>query len=201
MQMLKASLLVAASVLASCSSNRMFAPRESRNGSGPTGMQAAVYALPSPLAGEVRLWCDGARRTTTPDGVEQTELLLGFELENPGSGPLRLDPAHIAVHAVASGTDRSEASPLLPLPPVAEAAPGTTASLGLAFVLANGLHPRDVEGFELHWRVEGADPAASYAQVTPFQTWLPDPPSRYYWRDPWPWWGFGFGYSGYYWCR
>ncbi len=201
MQMLRLASLVAVLLLAGCSSNRMFAPRESRNGSGPTGMQAAVYPLPSPLVGEVRLWCDGARRNTPPDGVEQTELLLGFELENPGNITLRLDPQHIAVRAVASGSARSEARPLLPLPAVAEAAPGTTASLGLAFVIDGGIYPRDLEGFELHWRVEGADPSVQYLQVTPFQTWLPDPPSRYYWRDPWPWWGFGFGYSGYYWCR
>ncbi len=200
-QMLKSSLVVALGLLASCTSNRMFAPRESRNGSGPTGMQAAVYALPSPGQGEVRLWCDGARRNTPPGGEAQTELMLGFEIENPGSVPLRLDPQNVHVRAVVSEGGRSEARALLPLPAVAVAEPGTTASLGIAFVIDGGLLPRSVEGFELHWRIEAADGSGSYAQVTPFQTWLPDPPSRYYWRDPWPWWGFGFGYSGYYWCR
>lgn len=181
-----------------CSSGRMFAPREARNGSGPTGMQAAVYALPQPFAGEVRLWCDGGRRATPEGGEERTELLVGFEIENVGTVPIRLDPAAVRVRAVAVEGGRAEADPAEPAPAAAEALPGSTASLGLCFVVRDGAAPRSIEGFELHWQVEGPD-GARYAQVTPFQTWVPEPASRYYWRDPWPWWGFGFGYSGYCW--
>lgn len=192
------ALAVLLASLCSCSTGRMFAPREARNGSGPTGMQAAVYPLPQPFSGEVRVWCDGGRRATPAGGEERTELLLGFEIENVGATPIRLDPANVRVRAVAVEGGRVEADQATPVPAAVEAAPGSTGALGLCFVVQGGAMPRAIEGFELHWRVDG-DGSAAYAQVTPFQTWVPEPASRYYWRDPWPWWGFGFGYAGYYW--
>lgn len=181
-----------------CSSGRMFAPREARNGSGPTGMQAAVYGLPQPFAGEVRVWCDGGRRATPDGGGERTELLLGFEVENTGTAPVRLDPAAVRVAGVVVEGGRAEVVPAEPIPAAVVTAPGETGSLGLCFVVVGDVAPRSIEGFELRWQVEG-EGEARYAQVTPFQTWVPEPASRYYWRDPWPWWGFGFGYSGYCW--
>jgi len=66
--------------------------------------------------------------------------------------------------------------------------------------VVDGAMPRDIESFEAHWRARGAGDA-SYAQVTPFVAYVPEP-NRYAWRDPWPYWGMGFGYWGYgYPCR
>ena len=63
---------------AACATDRHFAPRENRNGEGPSGEPAAVYALAPPLQGEVRLWSDGAARTEI-DGKDATRVHVGFE--------------------------------------------------------------------------------------------------------------------------
>lgn len=208
MQMLIVRMLViaAAMLCAACSTSRSFAPRESRNGTGPTGMPAAVYAMPSAMQGDVRLWSDGARRSS-PEGMEErTELLLGIEIENSGDAPIRVAPEDVVVRAVVGekGTFEARAAEAVAVegaPPLSavEAAPRTTARVGFLFVV-DGAMPRDIESFEAHWRARGAGDA-SYAQVTPFVAYVPEP-NRYAWRDPWPYWGMGFGYWGYgYPCR
>lgn len=209
MRMLSARIVIVAvaSLCAACSSSRNFAPRESRNGTGPTGAPAAVYPLPAPMHGDVRVWSDGARRSA-PEGMpERTELLLGIEIENTGDAPVRVQPEDVSVRAVVgdNATFVARAAETVAVegtPPLAavEAAPGATARLGLLFVVDAGM-PREIEAFEVHWRARSGD--GNYAQVTPFVAYVPEP-NRYAWREPWPWWGYGFGYWGYgypYRCR
>ncbi len=191
---------VAALLCAACASSRNFAPRENQNGTGPTGAPAAVYPLPAPMRGDLRLWSDGARRSA-PDGIpERTELLLGIEIENTGDAPIRVQPEDVVVRAVvgadaAFAARAAEAVAVDGAPQLAaiEATHGATARLGLMFVIDAAM-PRDIQAFEVHWRVSSGD--ASGAQVTPFVVHVEDLRSLT-WRDPWPWWGPGFGYWGY----
>jgi hypothetical protein len=179
--------------LCACAGGRQFAPREYQNGHAPTGMPAAVYPLPAPLRGEVRVWSDGA----SPDEAgASAHLLIGFEVENPDGPELVLEPADVHVRTLVSDSQVGEQARQRDEPGAARAQPGSTARLGLVFELPAGMPPRTVEGFEVHWLVR-AEGGGSYAQVTPFSVYLPAAATRYAWADPWPWWGFGFGYYGY----
>lgn len=177
--------------VAACASDRLFAPRENANGVGPTGRPAAVYVLPAPARGEVRVWSDGGERRE--DGGAATRLKLGFEVENTGTEPLELDPAAVRVtEVVVEDAPAGAAAPAATLqgPPARLVAqPGTTARADLEFAVEGEVVPRSITGFAVHWSVAGG--GGSYAQITPFQTYYPDVDDRY---DPWPWWGFGFGW-------
>lgn len=183
-------LLLLLAVLPACANDRLFAPRENLNGVGPTGRPAAVYAMPAPAAGEVRLWSDGAERRGE-GAAQQTVIRVGFELENLGQEPLVLEPTAVQLDDLASDPAATLPSPLLlGAPSPVAAAPGTTARADLEYALVGDVAPRDLVGFRLRWSVRAGD--AVLQQVTPFQVFYPEPADTH---DPWPWWGFGYGFS------
>ncbi|MGE3171776.1 MAG: hypothetical protein AB7O97_04065 [Planctomycetota bacterium] len=191
---LAAALLLLA--LPACATNRLFAPRENQNGQGPSGLPAAVYPLPAPARGEVRVWSDGADYDDA-DGATETRLHVGFELENTGDTPLRLGPDAVQVEAISAGGPAT--ARLLPRgqESAAEALPGRTARVDFVYAIDGGTAPRAIEGFDVRWHVQAGE--LDYAQVTPFQKFFPEPRYPYYYHDPWPWFGAGFGYHWH--CR
>ncbi len=181
-------------LLGACATDRLFAPRENVNGAGPTGRPAAVYPLSPAGNGEVRLWSDGGDRRVDA-AAALTVLHVGFELENTGNEPLVLDPVDVRIAdlVVDEGVLAGAPPRLLGAPSKVATPNGSTARVDLEFGIDGELMPRAIRGFHVHWRVQvGVD---SYAQVTPFQTYYPEDSERV---DPWPWWGFGYGY---YWRR
>ena len=181
----------------SCATNRLFAPRENGNGSGPRGHPAAVYPLDQPAIGEVRLWSGGAQRVALAGG-EVTRLNIGFELENTSPQPMRLDTQQMRVRSMVTDGDAiDELSPVTVSGPI-EAAPEGTTRVQVEFEPGEEVWPRTIGGFDLHWTVI-AD-GQRFSQVTPFEVFRPQP---IYWDDDpyWSWgfgWGFGWQYS---YCR
>lgn len=173
--------------LAACGTSRQFAPRENVNGTGPTGWPAAVYPLAAPAAGEVRLWSDGAVRREI-DGEQVSRLLLGFELENTGTVPLRLDVEQLHVRELrGAGQVLPELQPIqVQGSPAAE--PGGVARVDLEFDPGD-VTPRAIDSFQVRWEVSAGE--ARYAQVTPFLPWFPEP---VYWDHPYWGWGWGWGH-------
>jgi hypothetical protein len=176
-------------LLCSCATDRLFAPRENVNGTGPSGMPAAVYQLAPPANGEVRVWSEGAECAEL-DGGDATRLHVGFELENNGSEPLVLESG--SVHIEGMATEQGNQPALQPRIAVrTEAPPGKTARLDLEFAVDPEVMPRTIRGFEVHWRVVAG--AEGYSQVTPFQPFIP-----YYYYDccgGWPYYGYGYGWG------
>ncbi|MBL8750229.1 MAG: hypothetical protein JNK78_13770 [Planctomycetes bacterium] len=180
-----------------CANQRWFAPRENRNGVGPDGSPAAVYAFgTAPDAerdgGELRVWAAGTR--FVPDRDDEVELVVGFELENHGAEPLALDTA--ALRCEAMTTDGQAATGLVPArwTGAAEAPAGGMARIGATFLLPECRHPRDLAQFTLQFRVV-ANGRPVLVQATPFLPWIPDND----WRDDGWWWGryrYPYGYCG-----
>lgn len=176
-----------------CATNRLFAPRENGNGSGPTGQPAAVYVLAPPAHGEVRLWCDGCDL----DEAQVPVLRLGFELENTGNEPMALDPAAVRVTGLAIDGGLAATATLTSPPARVEVAPQSTGRVDLVYAVAgDGIAPRAIQDFHVGWQVAAGD--QTFSQVTPFQAFYPAYDDRW---DPWPWWGFGFGFHSRRYCR
>lgn len=181
-----------ACVLASCATNREFAPRENSNGTSPTGRPAAVYSLLGPAGtaspGEVRVWSEGAVRGASSENStsETTWIAIAFELENNSDQPIELDVQSMRIAALDTGTGHLE--DLTPVETRGEtiAVPGRTSRSEFRFSPGDAVMPRDVAGFEVRWLVHIGP--ASFRQATPFAPFVPDVPA--YW-DTWPYWGFG----------
>lgn len=178
-----------------CSNHRYFAPRENRNGTGPGGHPAVVYAVGVPSLGEVRLWSPGTAMVDGDEGGDVVALQVGFEIENTGTVPLAIDTGTLRCEDLWVDDQRAE-----PLSPVrtegaVEVLPGTSGRLVATFRPPFAARARDVDGFTVRFQVLAAGQPV-LAQVTPFVPHIPD--DR--WRDdPWFWghsgWGFGFGWS------
>lgn len=199
---MRALLLLLAGLAPACSSSRWFAPRENLNGSSPTGFPAAVYPLVSgeDVRGDLRIWSDGTMVEEAPDDAEVTVLHVGFEIENTGSAPLTLDLDGLRLSRLQS--DGGTAADLCPTRVMgdSQAPPGGRAAVQFWFEPATDLGPRDIDAFEVWWRVR-AGPIV-FDQVTPFLPWVRDDP----WDEPWPnragfGLGRGFGFSAFRWCR
>ncbi|MDO8348836.1 MAG: hypothetical protein Q7T30_01275 [Planctomycetota bacterium] len=172
-----------------CASHRNFAPRENCNGQGPGRQPAAVYPVQADgAAGEVRVWSAGSSRRDGA-GPEGTEVHLGFEIENTGSQPLRLDLESLRCDELRAGDEVLGPLPAARVEGNPEAAPGTTGRVDAWFLPGPGIAPRDVDSFAARFVVRCADQAVCN-QVTPFQPYSPD---SHYRHDPWLWGGFGFG--------
>ncbi|MCY2955673.1 MAG: hypothetical protein NT107_01405 [Planctomycetota bacterium] len=184
-------------LLGSCTFNQYFAPRENRNGEGPSGAPAAVYPLAIPMQGEVRLWSDGAIHEVV-DGKPVTYLHIGFELENTGAEPLRLIAAKLSLEVAAD--------PMLPsmlprfdlVPAISvgeqEAKPGRTARCQFQFDLGADRLPRTVPSCTVRFTAQQGEHVVS--QVTPFRAFEPPRPVVFF-GDSWPCWGASFcGVSG-----
>lgn len=188
------ALLAVALLGGACSTSRLFAPREQQNGTAASGSPAALYPLGDQTGrrGELRLWSDGARRVEIDDR-EQTRLHVGFELENFTDQPLQLQPD--AVHLSRLNVDgEMRAGDLAPLQVLGQtdAAPGQTARGDFWFDPGQDTMPRQIDGFDVHWRVQRQDGAEAWDQATPFQPFVRAP-------DPHMWWGWGWGYGFGYW--
>ncbi|MBX3462879.1 MAG: hypothetical protein KF830_06890 [Planctomycetes bacterium] len=194
-------VVVLAFVFGGCALPRAFMPRENRNGTGPEGHPAAVYALGGvPPVGEVRLWSGGAERA---DGG--VELHLGFELENTSAEPIALDLASLLCADVwVAGRPLAASVSPARLEGAAEAGPGGSAWLDAWFRLDAG-RPRDVDAFTVRFRVLAGE-RELLAQATPFLPLVVDDGWRDewflwyggYWGRPYGWWGPGYRYRWYY---
>lgn len=193
-------LLLLLVVLApACSSSRWFAPRENLNGSSLTGFPAAVYPLANgeDVRGDVRIWSDGAMVEEAPGDVDVTVLHVAFEIENTGSAPLGLDLDGLRLDRVQH--DGTAVAHLRPTRATGDslAPPGGRATVQLWFEPGDDVRPRDIDAFEVRWRVR-ADPVV-FDQVTPFVPWVR--------TDAWDesplrsGIGLGFGFSAFRWCR
>lgn len=190
-------MLLLIAMLPACSSRRWFAPRENLNGSSPTGFPAAVYPVASgdDVRGDVRIWSDGTAADTV-QGAEITTLHVGFEIENTGATPLALDLDALRLERLQIGGETG--SDLRPNRVIgdSQAPPGGRATVQFWFEPGSASGPRDVDAFDVRWRVR-ADPVA-FDQVTPFAPWVRADP----WEEPWPHGSsFGFGFSAFRWCR
>lgn len=194
-----------------CWQARYFAPRENRNGTGPSGYAAAVYDVAHPggvdVSGEVRLWSDGARARFTEAEEEVVDLHVGFELENTGGLPIEIDPESVVVGDLY--LDGRLQPPIKPheVRGSGGAGPGATTRFDLVFRPATTV-PRDIDGFEVRFSVRDGI-AEMVRQATPFAPERP-PNQRVYYAAPgpyWGWgWGWGYGWGGYWgpgwgWCR
>jgi hypothetical protein len=194
-------------VAAGCWQARHFTPREHVGGTGPRGQPAALYGLADAqggAAGELRVWSTGAAATFTDDDREVVELGIGFELENNGREPLRLDPASVVCEALV--LDGVAQPPLVPVRVTGDgvAAPGTTARVDAVFEPATTV-PRDVDEFAVRFAVRtGPDVGANggadvLLQSTPFAPWVRQYPEDRAWVAPWSF-GFGFGLGWHHHC-
>lgn len=176
-----------------CWNPRYFAPREYVNATGPGGMPAANYVVPTgaldaPPAAELRVWSNGAKARFTDDNREVVELHVGFELENNSAIPLQLDLGSIVVEELL--LDGVLQKTLVPLRLLGDGAalPKTTARVDAIFEPGT-TQPRDVDAFAVRFRVTG-DGRELLQQVTPFG---PHVRSNDRYRDSGWGWGFGFG--------
>lgn len=185
---------------AGCWQPRYFAPRENRNGYGPGGAPAAVYNVVRDgdpgVAGEVRLWSDGAVASYTEQDEEVVDVHLGFEIENTGERPLRIDPAAIVVEELfVDGLLQERLVPTV-VSGSGDAAPGTTSRLDLSFRPPT-TRPAAVDGFAVRFGV-GDGTGEVFEQVTPFAPWVRA--SRSWFVTSWgpgygPGWGPGWSYG------
>lgn len=172
-----------------CVNQRDFAPRENRNGEGPTGRPAAVYPVGAPPGlGEVRLWSSGARGLEV-DGVEVVEIGVGFELENTGAAPLVLDTGSLRCVDVQVGEQSLPELGPVRVEGSATVSPGSRTRVDVAFRPAGVERARDISAFAVRFRVLAGTETA-LEQVTPFVPYVRDPG----YDDDWRWhsyWGFG----------
>lgn len=198
-------------LLAGCWQPRYFTPRENLNGSGPDGDAAAVYKIRTaagesaakvdalveadpesePAIGEVRIWSGGAKTRSTEGGDGMIELHVGFELENNGDAPLRLDLESVGVEELfVDGQLQDQLSPV-EVKGSGVAAPGGSGRVDLLF-RPQATYPSDIDAFSVRFLMrDGA--GNSVGQVTPFE------PVRI-WRQQDPGWGYRYGgrWGGYY---
>jgi len=191
-RMRRAALFAVLLALPACWSSRAFTPRERVDAQGPGGVPAALYAVPAaepgaPSTAEVRVWSHGARARFTDDDREITELHVGFELENNGTAPLRLDAEGIVCEELLLDSLLQPALKPVRVQGDGAAAPGQTARVDLLFEPATD-KPRDIDSFRVRFIVRDGERAA-LQQVVPFGPWtqgLDDP----YWRG-----GYAFGWG------
>src|SRR5690349_11994669 len=82
---------------AGCVSSRAFLPTEHVTGFSPRGdYSAAEYPIMErgQALADVKLWSTGALRDSS-DADPRTTVRVGFELENHGDTPVRLDPKQL----------------------------------------------------------------------------------------------------------
>lgn len=158
--------------LPACASHRLFAPSENLDGFAPSGRHAAVYRLQGDALAAVRIWSNGARREFV-DGEEGTFVHVGFELENQGSALLSVDPGSVQMERLYAAV--ATAAPLAPVRVTGdtEARPGAATRVDFLFAAGGDLGPRDIDGFDLRWRVR-SDGATVFEQVTPFAIHVPE---------------------------
>lgn len=180
-----------------CANHRWFAPRENRNGYGPEGDPAAVYAIGAPGLGELRVWSSGASGVEI-DGADAVELRVGFEIENTGTVPLAVDTASVQCDDVWVGDQHTTGLQPVRSAGAVEAPAGGSARVEFVFVPPGVQRARAIDGFTVRFAVRTGDKPVM-VQVTPFLPWVRDDEwrdDRWYWRRSW-WWGPGAGF-GYY---
>ena len=184
---------------AGCANHRYFAPRENANGTGPDGHPAAVYAMPPPVQGDVRVWSQGTRMAED-DGVEEVELRVGFEIENTGTAVLAIEPGSIQCDEVEYTEGTLTAVRPVATEGVQDAQPGDSTRFDVVFRLPDVRGPRDVDGFTLRFRVTAAGQPL-LTQVTPFVPYvIENRHGDWYGGHGWYWGSsFGFGFASH-WC-
>ncbi len=200
-------LLFAATVaISGCVSSRAFVPAEHVTAFSPEGSQlAAEYPIveSGQSLADVKVWSAGAVRDGGADDP-RTTVSIGFELDNHGDTPLRLDTQRLYLEEMTEkGIPSGRVAPVgkseaLLVPP------GESRQVEVSFALPSSVWPSDVPGYRVAWSVVGQ---RAHSRKTPFlratetrgaDPWYPYSPSYYgyyyypgYYYAPW-----SYGYRG-----
>lgn len=201
--MARLALIVAALMgFTGCVSSRAFLPTEHVTGLSPRGdYSAAEYPIVErgQTLADVRLWTTGATRDSS-DAEPQTLVRVGFELENHGDTPVRLDPKQLYLEEMPKPGAEPGRTPAARVEGETLVPPGQRRQIDVWFALPGSVWPSDVPGFRVAWSVAGE---RRHSRKTPFlravDTGGPAPWAPYYGvYSPWYYPGIYYGYSGLY---
>lgn len=197
--MARLALIVAAlTSFVGCVSSRAFLPTEHVTGLSPRG---TYYAAEYPIVergqslAEVKVWTSGAVRDASDDDP-RTRVRVGFELNNHGDAPIRLDAERLYLEEMTESGGSPGRSRAAHIDGETQVPPGQTRQVEVSFELPPSVWPSDVPGFRVAWTLVGQRP---HARKTPFLRAISPR------RDPYygPGWGWGwyypyYGYPGFY---
>lgn len=197
--MARLALIVAALMsFTGCVSSRAFLPTEHVTGLSPRGDQ---YAAEYPIVeggqtlGELKVWSSGALRDASDD-APRTTVRVGFELDNHGDRPIRLDAERLYLEEMPKKNAQPGRSSPAHIEGDTVVPPGQARQINVAFELPRSVWPSDVPGFRVAWSVLGE---RAHSRKTPFlravETGGPDPWSPYY--TPYYGWYYPGPYLGY----
>lgn len=201
--MARLALIVAALMgFTGCVSSRAFLPAEHVTGYSPSGdYPAAEYPIMErgQTLADVKLWSAGATRDAS-DADPRTTVRVGFELENHGDTPVRLDPKQLYLEEMTKGDAPPGRSAAAHVGGDTVVPPGQTRRIDVAFALPSSVWPTDLPGFRVAWSVVGE---RVHSRKTPFLRAVdmggPAPWYPYYGvYSPWYYPGIYYGYSGLY---
>lgn len=198
--MARLALIVAAlTSFVGCVSSRAFLPTEHVTGLSPRG---TYYAAEYPIVergqslAEVKVWTSGAVRDASDDDP-RTRVRVGFELNNHGDAPIRLDAERLYLEEMTESGGAPGRSRAAHIDGETQVPPGQTRQVEVSFELPSSVWPSDVPGFHVAWSVVGE---RAHSRKTPFLRALDlnryDPTYPYY--GGWYFYGSFYGYPGYY---
>jgi hypothetical protein len=175
-----------------CVTTRAFVPGEHVTGLSPGGDHyAAEYTVRDAdhLIAEIKVWALGASRDGSGDAV--TTVYLGFEVDNVGASPVRLDPKRLFLDDVRIDDGEQKLARIRPLGIEGDTLipPGEERTIEVSFALPDDVWPSDVRGYRVAWQLTNG---GSYSQKTPFLR-----AANLRRGDPYPYYGTSLGFYMY----